>query len=307
MAIISNRSPWLVTVARRPGLEREFPYKLEAKAKAYTTLLESEGHKPKLIQLENAFQVRARDKGYPNFCASFTTREEAEKTLKQLEAKRALSIFRDFSAAAKVTTAELMQRYIEEVATRHKGGNIETGRLRRLIRDEDFVDKPLANLSTEDLQDFIYARLESVAPATVDRDLDVISQVLNYAASVWKIAPSESPFVGLKRPEYFNERERRLVGDEEERLFSAAREDVNQFIEPLMRVALSTAMRRSELLALQWVHVDFENRFAYLPTTKNGRARKVPLPMQAMVVLQALPKNGEFVFPISANVNRPGF
>lgn len=121
------------------------------------------------------------------------------------------------------------------VAYRHKGGAVEIGRLRKLIRDEDFVDKPLASLSTEDLQDFVYARLEEVAPATVDRELDVLAQVLNYAANVWKIAPSENPLVGLQRPKYFNERKRRLSADEEKKLLNAARADEN----PTRRAAAS--------------------------------------------------------------------
>lgn len=307
MAIISNRSPWLVSVVRRPELEREFPFKELSQARAYMGALKTSGHTPKLVQLENAFQVRARDKGYPRFCASFSTREEAEKTLKQLEASRALSIFRDYAAATKVTTAELMQRYITDVAFRHKGGSIEIGRMRKLIREEEFVDKPLASLTTEDLQDFIYARLEEVAPATVDREIDVLSQVLNYAAQVWKISPSENPLDGLQRPKYFNERDRRLRGDEEDRLLAAAREDENPYIEPLIIVALATAMRRSELLALRWDNIDFEQRSAFLPETKNGRSRSVPLPMQAVVVLQALPRSGEFVFPISANALKKAF
>lgn len=307
MAIITNRSPWLVSVARRPELTSEFPFKQLPQAQAYLASLEASGHNPKLEQLANAFQVRARDKGFPVFCASFTTREEAEKTLKQLEANRALSIFRDFAAATKVTLAELMQRYIEEVAHRHKGGGIEAGRLRKLIRTEDFVDKPLASLSTEDLQDFVYARLEEVEPATVDREVDVISQVLNYSAKVWKIAPSENPLEGLQRPRYFNERSRRLRGDEEERLLAAARADENPYVEPLIILALATAMRRGELLGLQWENIDFARRSAFLPETKNGRSRSVPLPMQAVVVLQALPRSGDFVFPISANALKKAF
>lgn len=307
MAIIINRSPWLVKVPRQPQLVREFPFKVETEAKAYVARLEAEGFKPRLTQLENAFQVRARDKGYPVFCASFTTREEADKTLKQLEAKRALSIFRDYGAATRVTLAELMQRYIQEVAPRHKGGDIEIGRLKKIIRDESFVDKPLASLTTEDLQDFIYERLSEVAPATVDRDLDIISQVLNYAEGVWKVAPSESPFTGLQRPKYCNERIRRLRGDEEKRLLDAARKDDNPYIEPIIIVALATAMRRSELLALRWTNLDLDNRSAFLPDTKNGRSRSVPLPMQAVVVLNALPRSGDFIFPITANALKKGF
>lgn len=116
-----------------------------------------------------------------------------------------------------------MDRYRDEVVPGHKGGDVEKTRINRILRTEAFVDKKLAALCTEDLQDFITDRLTEVAPATVDRDLDVLSQVIRYAADVWKIAAAESPFVGLWRPKYFNERDRRLLPDEEQRLTAILR------------------------------------------------------------------------------------
>lgn len=307
MAILINRSPWLITVPRRPELEREFPFKQKASAETYLQSLRAEGLKSKLAQLGNAFQVRARDAGFASFCASFDCYEEAEKTLKQIEAERSLSIFRDYSAATKVTAGQLMERYIDAVSPGHKGADIEIGRLKRLIRYQEFVDKPLAVLVTEDLQDFITERLSEVAPSTVDRELDLIRQVLNYAANVWKIAPVEDPFKGLQRPKYFNERDRRLRPDEEVRLLDAARAHGNAFIEPVIIIALATAMRRGEILSLRWEHIDFASRSALLPVTKNGRARKVPLSAQAIAVLMSLPREHERVFPISANALKKAF
>lgn len=301
MATIENRSPWAVTVSRKSDLYREFRCTEQRKAEIYASGLQAEGHKVKLQQLENSWQVRARDKGFPKFCATFDSYEEAEKTLKQLEAKRALKIFRDFAAALKHTTAQLMARYMDEVCPSHKGCDVEVMRLRRLIRDEEFVDKPLASLCTEDLQDYITDRLSEVAPSTVDREIDLIRQVLRYAADVWKIEPSEDPFDGLHRPKYYNERDRRLKPNEEAKLLKAAREDGNPYMAPLIEIALATAMRRSEMLALTWSNVDIERRAALLPETKNGRARTVPLSAKAIEVLESLPRTDEKVFPTSAN------
>jgi len=252
-------------------------------------------------QLEHSFQVLARDKGYPRFCATFDTYAEAEKTRKKIEAERALSVFRDFAAATRVTAAELVERYIAQVCPGHKGGETEIYRLRRLLRTEAFLHKPLARVTTEDLQDFVTDRLTEVAPASVDRDLDVLRQALRYAADVWKIAPSEDPFVGLRRPRYFNERDRRLRGDEEERLLTAARFCGNSWYEPIIILALETAMRRSEILSLTWDNIDLQARTAFLPHTKNGRSRRVPLSAVAVQVLESVPREGTKVFPVTAN------
>jgi integrase len=301
MATLENRSPWAVTVTRKPDLYREFRCSELRKAEHYANTLQADGHRVKLQQLENSWQVRARDKGFPKFCATFDSYEEAEKTLKQIEAKRALKVFRDYGAALKHTAAQLMERYMEEVCPSHKGCDVERMRLRRLIRDEEFVDKPLASLCTEDLQDYMTERLTEVAPSTVDREVDLIRQVLRYAADVWKIEPSEDPFDGLRRPKYFNERDRRLKPSEEAAILKAAREDANPYIAPMIEFGLATAMRRGEILSLTWENVDFERRAALLPKTKNGRARTVPLSAKAMEILDAMPRDGEKVFPITAN------
>jgi integrase len=181
-----------------------------------------------------------------------------------------------------------MMRYREEVVPGHKGADVERTRINRILRTEAFVDKWLAALCTEDLQDFITDRLTEVAPATVDRELDVISQVIRYSSDVWKIAAFESPFVGLRRPKYFNERDRRLSHDEEARLLAAARNDENRYIEPAIILALETAARRGELLAITRGDVNLEERYALLKETKNGRSRKVPLSKRAISVITEL-------------------
>jgi len=307
MATITNRSPYAVVVRGSAAHYREFPVSHQADARRYQESLRLQGYKASLKQLENSFQVRTRDKGFPDFCATFDTYLEAEKTKKKLESERALSVFRDYGAATRVTVAELVTRYMKEVCPQHKGGESEIYRLKRLLRVEEFMHKPLALLSTEDLQSFITDRLTEVAPSTVDRDLDVLRQALNYAADVWKIAPSESPFIGLRRPKYFNERDRRLKSGEKDRLLMEALRARNPYFEPVILLALETAMRRSEILGLEWGNIDFEQRSALLPDTKNGRSRKVPLSSAAIQILNELPRCGEKMFPLTANAFKLGW
>ncbi len=67
-------------------------------------------------------------------------------------------------------------------------------------------------------------------------------------------------------------------------------------------------MRRGELLALRWENVDTKKRTAYLPMTKNGDARTVPLSSRAVSVLETLPRSIEgHVFPISENALKLAF
>lgn len=121
------------------------------------------------IQLETAFQLRIRRAGVKRQFITFDTLIAAELACLQIEADLSVDIVRDYAVASRHTLGELMKRYLEEVVPTHKGCDVEVGRLCKLIRDETFVDKKLAALNTEDLQDFINDRLTEVAPATVDR------------------------------------------------------------------------------------------------------------------------------------------
>ena len=64
-------------------------------------------------------------------------------------------------------------------------------------------------------------------------------------------------------------------------------------------------MRRGELLGLEWQHVDLDKRTAYLPITKNGTNRTIPLSLKAIETLQLLPRDiSGRVFPLSATALR---
>lgn len=305
---VQNRSPWVVQVRSRPELGKRFSFPQRACAETYHRQLKAQGLKAALIQLETAFQLCLRRQGMAPQFITFDTWAQAEQARLAMEANLSVSIVRDYAVAATVTVRQLMERYLAEVVPQHKGADVEANRLKRLMRDEPFVDKKLAALCTEDLQDFITDRLTDVAPATVDRDLDILSQVLRYADDVWKIGAADSPFKGLRRPKYFNERDRRLSPDEETALLAAARADENPYVEPAILLALETAMRRGELLALTAADIDFERRHALVRDSKNGRARKVPLSDRAIEVLQALIAQGtHLLLDLTANALKIAF
>lgn len=308
---IQNRSPWRVQARSKPHLDKQFAYNRQQDAEAYLRSLGDQGIKAKLIQLETSFQLRLRRQGARVQFITFDTREEAEQARLKIESELSVSIIRDYASAAQTTLRDIMVRYRDEVVPGHKGADVESNRINRMLRSESFVDKKLAALCTEDLQDFITDRLTEVAPATVDRDLDVLSQVIRYSADVWKIAAVESPFIGLRRPKYFNERDLRLTPSEESSLLEAAQADENPYVEPAIILALETAARRGELLSIRKDDVFLDARYVLLRETKNGRPRKVPLTSRALGVVAALMadcvSDDERLLKISANALKIAF
>ena len=108
-----------------------------------------------------------------------------------------------------------------------------------------------------------------------------------------------NPVRDVKMPANGKARERRLLANppegecEESRLIDACMKARNPCLLPLVRLALETAMRRSELLKLQWRYIDLTRQTAYLPDTKNGEARAVPLSTTAVETLKSLHKGGQ--------------
>jgi integrase len=69
--------------------------------------------------------------------------------------------------------------------------------------------------------------------------------------------------------------------------------------ETLVQFQVMTAARRGETLGTTWDNVDLEARTVYLPETKNGRPRKLPLRAELVALLEALPRTDDRVFPLS--------
>ena len=75
-----------------------------------------------------------------------------------------------------------------------------------------------------------------------------------------------------------------LVQEEADRLLEA----LPAHLRPVVRYALATGCRMSEILHLEWSRVDFGRRVAWLDpgTTKNGEGRGIPLNNDAVLALR---------------------
>ena len=90
-----------------------------------------------------------------------------------------------------------------------------------------------------------------------------------------------------RSPQGAKPRDRRLVGDEAQRLLSACADAHNPFLLRIVKLAIETAMRQGEIVSLDWKHVDLNKPSAYLPETKNGESRGVPLSTTAVAIIRA--------------------
>ena len=65
----------------------------------------------------------------------------------------------------------------------------------------------------------------------------------------------------------------------------------NPYLAPLVTLAIETAMRRGELLGLDWDDLHLDQNYVHLALTKNGTSRDVPLSPKARQTIEALPRS----------------
>ena len=174
-----------------------------------------------------------------------------------------------------ITLGELLERYSREVTSAKRGATTELRRLQRLIRDPVSSLK-VSQLTSQAIATFRDRRVLD-GRRTCHYDLILIRHCLKIAMNEWGLMLSANPVDKVKTPPSSPARKRRLEAGEFERLEEASKQTRNPHIWPVVVFAIETGMRRGEILGLEWEHVDLDRRIAYLPLTKNGRSRQVPL------------------------------
>jgi integrase len=76
----------------------------------------------------------------------------------------------------------------------------------------------------------------------------------------------------------------------------------NPLVGPIIHFAIETALRRAEILALKWRHINLDQRTAHIEWSKTGKGRTIPLTDGSLAILQGRPSEGRQgpVFPITA-------
>ncbi|HYD94390.1 MAG TPA: site-specific integrase [Noviherbaspirillum sp.] len=264
------------------------------------------------------WQARVRRRGHPDAEKTFSSRKDAEKWTRQIESEMDRGCFIDRTEAERALFGEVLQRYLQEVVPGKRGRETESVRIRALMLS-DLANRSMANLNSKIIATWRDERLKQVSGSTVNRELNIISAVINTAIKEWGIALPNNPVTLIKRPRSGPPRNRRIDPAEEERLLQALEVaprtadgrfcgPQNAWMKPLVQFALETAMRRGEMLGLGWEDVDLQRRVAHLKQTKNGDARTVPLSTEAVKVLDGLPRSlSGRVFPITSDAVKKAF
>ena len=253
------------------------------------------------------WQARVR-KANQSITKTFINKVDAERWAKQIEVEIQKGSYTNLMLAERTTFAEIIERYIAEVLPTMRGGKADYIRLKALAR-RPIAKLNMVSLTPQKIAQHRDERLKEIAPATVIRELSYFSSIITYARKEWGININ-NPVSLVSKPKNPQGRSRILDATETNALFEALKPTGRRSIWmlPLVKLALETAMRRSELLGLRWEHIDLERRTIFLQLTKNGTSRTVPLSTHAIQILTDMPRNLDGrVFPVTHEVVSQAF
>ena len=253
-----------------------------------------------------SYRVKVRLKGYPVQTATFERITDARKWAASTES--AIKEGRHFktSEAKRHTLAELINRYIRDVMpSKPKSAADQTQQL-EWWRDQmgsyalsDITPSLIAEYRDK-LASCMTVRGTMRSPATVNRYLAALSHAFTIAVTEWEWL-NDSPMRKVRKPTESRGRVRFLSDDERTRLLTACKESSNPYLYTVVVIALSTGMRKEEIMGLTWDDVDLNRGRAILHETKNGERRAVAMAGHALELLKHLGKvrriDNKFIFP----------
>lgn len=204
--------------------------------------------------------------------------------------------------------SDVIKRYLNEVTPTKRGEKHEFNRLTRFLR-HPITDKYISDVTRQDLELWIKERLETVKGESVRRELSTIGHIFKVAVERWGYIQN-SPMVGLQQPQASKPRTQRFTQEDVDEIikisgYNESLKTAKARTGAAMLFAVETAMRAGEICNLTWNNVNLEKRTAFLPITKNGSSRTVPLTKAAVKILERLRdeiEQGDTCFQVKSNI-----
>ena len=213
------------------------------------------------------YHVQIRKNGYQTVTHTLSSLSLARKWAAGVEADMERHLYIEVSE--QTTLLSLLIRYQDQVIPLHKGSKSEQYRIQHLKKHLGHLR--LIHLSPHEVSKYRDIRLETVSPASLKRELVILSRVLTVAERDWGICIPKNPIPLVSLPKVDKGRTRRLEKGEQECLID------NSEMGRIITLALETAMRRGEILNIKKSHINFSLCTLLIPTTKTDQPRTIPL------------------------------
>ena len=254
-----------------------------------------------------------RKSGWPTTVKTFRLKKDAEDWSRRAEDEMVRGVFIQRSSSERMTFEMALKRYLAEVTPTKRPLTQNAERKRSGVILEFFGKYSLSAITSDLIATYRDLRLagedrikdgkpQPRAANTVRLELALIGHLFTIAIKEWGIGLTVNPILNIRRPTPGPGRNRRLTIEEEERLMAAVNSHTNPMLGWIVRIAVETGMRSSEITSLKCSQVILDRRIVRLVNTKNTMPRTVPLsPIAAECFGMALnnpvrPKETELIF-----------
>ena len=202
----------------------------------------------------------------------------ARKTLARIQEAIAMGTWRELREELEVcgdrpqTIADLSTPYLKHCRIKNRRPDFKEWAIKPVLRIVGSVQ--VNRFTRKHAREFMDKRALEVAPATVNRSLAVLKNMLTFAVNEGILATHPLSRFGLL-PE--PERALRVMTIEEERHLIECVALFDPVIAAYAAVLGESGLRKSEGLRLKWHHIDLARRQVSVGLSKNGKVRHVPL------------------------------
>ena len=240
-----------------------------------------------------SYRVQIRAKGQKQITATFTRKTDAKIWAKETEIALRNGKYFKTAEAKKHTATEMIERYIRDVLPRKKDG-LRSQKIQLLWWKEKIGHLVLADITPATIVEHrdilasgITIRGSKRSDATANRYLAAIGHVFTIAIKEWGWI-EESPMNKVSKLKESRGRVRFLTQEERLRVLEACKESRCPYLHAIITLAVSTGMRKNEILYLKWEDVDLIKGRVIVQESKNGERRAIPLIGYAHEVIKQL-------------------
>ena len=253
---------------------------------------------------EGSYRAFIRRTGAKGLSKTFKTKAEADRWARQTEA--AIEAGNVVKSAKGATVGDAITAYIklrDEGKRPINPQSNEVYMMRHLERD--LGDEVIAGIKPQRLATYCTRRGKTGAgPYTIGMEISKLGTVLKYSAMALgetfpDIVAQSRPLLdhlGLIGPG--TPRERRPTADE----LAAVREAAQPILRDIIDFAISTCMRRGEIVRMAWADVDADARLLTIRDRKDPRRKtdeRIPLLGDALTIIQRQAQSDDRVFQVS--------
>lgn len=216
----------------------------------------------------------AYDHGRRVFIKAGPSKKVAEQIERDLKTKIVKGEYLGIYDEQRILFRDFIPRYLaySQANKRPESASRDAQSLRILA--ESFGDRYLSEITAEMIESHKERRLESVKPATVNKELATLKHLYTLAMK-WKYV-SRNPVKEVKLLKEPPGRLRYLLPEQYSRLLHAYPLN-SPTLRTIVVCARHTGMRQGEILGLTWADVNLRDRTITLRATKNNELRVVPI------------------------------